>query len=68
MYCGRVSYVEEGEVRFDEDRQAELHFRFPNGQIFSYYADDVAYRQKWFHTREKAEDYLELLKEERANS
>jgi hypothetical protein len=66
VYCGRVTYIEEGDVLFDENRQVELHFRFPDQQIHSDYIDDVIECQEWFHTREEAEAYIELLKKDRA--
>ena len=66
VYCGRVEFHEFGEVRFDEDRQTELHFKFSDGQINSDYLDDVAECEEWFHTQEEAEAYITELKEERA--
>jgi hypothetical protein len=66
VYCGRVTYIEEGEVDFDIYRQEELHFRFPDQRIHSDYIEDVIECQEWFHTREEAEAYIELLKKERA--
>jgi hypothetical protein len=66
VYCGRVTYIEEGDVRFDENRQEELHFKFPDGQIYSDYIEDVIECQEWFHTQQEAEAYIELLKKERA--
>lgn len=66
VYCGRVTFIEEGEVRFNEDRQTEHHFKYPSGHVFFEFYDDVVEYQKWFHTREEAEDYIELLKKERS--
>jgi hypothetical protein len=65
VYCGRVEFHEFGEVRFDEDRQTELHFKFSDGQINSDYLDDVAECEEWFHTQEEAEAYIVELKEKR---
>jgi hypothetical protein len=62
-YCGKVTYVEEGEVRFSEDRIGEYHFRWSSGQI--HYEYDDPYNpdtENWFHTREEAEACIEKLK------
>lgn len=60
QYCGKVSFVEEGEVRFNEERETEYHFSYPNGQIHpSYQYDDM---DDWFCTREEAEQHIEELK------
>jgi hypothetical protein len=66
VYCGRVRHIEEGEVRFDEARQEELHFKYSDGQIYEEYIEDVEELEEWFHSREEAEAYIELLKKERA--
>jgi hypothetical protein len=67
-YCGKVTFVEEGEVRFDEDRLTEYHFRHPSGQIHG--ETDPSWPEDfndWFTTREEAEKYIELKKIERAS-
>jgi hypothetical protein len=65
-YCGKVTFVEEGEVRFDEDRLTEYHFRYPNGQIHGEtepsWPEDF---NDWFTTREEAEKYIQNLRESR---
>lgn len=66
VYCGRVIYVEEGEVRFDERRQEELHFKYADGQIYEEYIEDIEKLEEWFHTREEAEKCIEELKASRA--
>ena len=66
VYCGRVTYIEEGEVRFDEVRQEELHFKYSDGQIYSEYLELIPEFEEWFHTREEAEKYIEELKVKRA--
>lgn len=67
VYCGRVTYVEEGEVRFNEDRQVELHFKYPNGQIWFEHYNDVEEYEDWFHTRAEAENHIEQMKLKRNN-
>lgn len=65
VYCGKVTYTEEGDVRFDEDRLDEYHFRWPSGQIYGYIDcedyNDIEY-SRWFHTRKEAEEYVDYLK------
>jgi hypothetical protein len=67
VYCGKVTYVEEGKVRFSEDRLTEYHFLYPDGQIYDEkepgYNDDF---DDWFTTREEAEKYIQNLRESRA--
>jgi hypothetical protein len=63
-YCGKVTFVQEGEVRLDEDRAAtQYHFRYPDGQIYYEYDNeyDLEFR-KWFHSREEAETRIAELK------
>lgn len=64
-YCGKVIFNEYGLVRFNEDRRTELHFKYPDGQIYSTFEDDIEFIDEWFHTREEAEAYIEQLKQER---
>ena len=60
QYCGKVTFIEEGEVRFNEELETEYHFRYPNGQIHpSYQYDDM---DDWFCTLAEAEQYIEELK------
>jgi len=59
VYCGKTTYVEEGEVRFDEDRQTELHFKYPDGQICPVYLEDDF--ENWFASKAEAEDYNKKL-------
>ncbi len=63
-YCGKVTFLQEGEVRLDEDRAAtQYHFKYPDGQI--YYEYDNEYDldlRDWFNTREEAELRIESLK------
>ena len=58
-----LSFVEEGEVRFSEDRVDEYHFKYPDGQIYYEYANeyDLDFRD-WFHSREEAEARITELK------
>jgi hypothetical protein len=62
-YCGKVTYIEEGEVRFSEDRVAEYHFKYPDGQIHCTYDNeyDIEFRD-WFPSREEAETRIAELK------
>lgn len=59
VYCGKTTYIEEGEVRFDEDRQTELHFKYPDEQIYPEYSEDEFVN--WFETKAEAEDYNKEL-------
>lgn len=65
-YCGKVTYIEEGDVRFDEERFTEYHFRYPDGQI--YYEREGAdehHLEHWFYTKDEAEKYIQDLRESR---
>jgi hypothetical protein len=63
-YCGKVTFVQEGEVRLDEDRAAtQYHFKYPDGQIYYEYDNEYDFDLKdWFHTREEAETRIADLK------
>lgn len=61
QYCGKLTFIEEGEVRFNEELENEYHFRYPSGQIHqSYQYDDI---DDWFYTQEEAEQHIKELKE-----
>jgi hypothetical protein len=63
-YCGKVTFIHEGEIRFDEDRAAtQYHFKYPDGQIYYEYDNeyDLDFRN-WFHNREEAETRIAELK------
>lgn len=59
VYCGKVTFIEEGEVRFDEDRQIEYHFKYPDGSIYSAYKEDIEFYDGWFSKKSEAEEYIE---------
>ncbi len=63
-YCGKVTFLHEGEVRLDEDRAAtQYHFRYPDGQIYYEYDNEYDLELiEWFHTREEAETRIAELK------
>jgi hypothetical protein len=63
-YVGKVTHHEEGEVRYDEDRYTEFHFKHPGGEIYDY--DNEHYLKDWFTTREDAEAEIARLKELRS--
>jgi hypothetical protein len=68
-YCGKVTYMPEGRVRFDEDGLDEYHFEHPDGQIYG--EDDGAdeyYLDNWFNSEEEAVDHITQLKAERAGN
>jgi hypothetical protein len=68
VYCGKVTYVEEGKVRFSEDRLIEYHFLHPDGQI--YYENEPGYNDdfdNWFTTREEAEKYIDYRRASKNN-
>lgn len=55
-YCGKVTFIEEGEIRFDEDRGTEYHFKHADGQIYLEYDDTDIFgldRKNWFYSRKK---------------
>lgn len=64
IYCGHVAVTITGEVDYDPMRQNEMYFKYPDGNIHGEYEADVRDCQEWFHTREEAEAYIELLKKE----
>jgi hypothetical protein len=66
-YVGKVTYHEEGEVRDDEDRCTEFHFKYPDGQIYCEHdGDDEHNLDDWFTTQEDAEAEIVRLKESRS--
>jgi hypothetical protein len=66
VYCGKVTHIEEGEVRFEEDRITEYHFKHPDGQIYhEWEGEDTDHLDNWFYTREAAEKYIQNLRESR---
>ena len=65
-YCGNVTYLEEGDVRFDEERFTEYHFRYPDGQIhYEQEGADEHHLEHWFYTEDEAEKYIQDLRESR---
>jgi hypothetical protein len=66
-YCGKVTHIEEGDVRFDEERITEYHFRYPDGQIeeFGEGEDEEQHLEHWFYTKDEAEQYIQDLRESR---
>ena len=65
-YCGKVTYMEEGEVRFDEDGLDKYHFRHPSGQIYMEQdGADEYFLEHWFNSEEEAEDHITILKAQR---
>lgn len=64
-YCGKVTYTEEGEIRFDEDRFTEYHFRYPDGQIYPEYDYEDEHNENWFYTIDEAQKYVKKMKEKR---
>jgi hypothetical protein len=66
VYCGKVTHIEEGDVRFDEERITEYHFRYPDGQIYyEWEGADEEHLEHWFHTKDEAEKYIRDLRESR---
>lgn len=66
FYCGKVTHIEEGEVRFDEERETEYHFKYPDGQIHPEYDYEDNYDLSyWFLTRKEAEKFIAKKKIER---
>lgn len=64
-YCGKVTFIEEGEVDSYEYRETEYHFKYPDGQI--YFEHDNNFETKdWFHTSKEAEVRIEELKASRS--
>jgi hypothetical protein len=67
VYCGKVTHIEEGEVRFEEDRITEYHFKYPDGQIYhEWEGEDTDHLHDWFYTKEEAASYIEELKASRS--
>lgn len=66
VYCGRTNVTIEGEVADDTRHESELHFKYPDGNIYSEFESAVAGVEDWFHTREEAKPYIEKLKAKRA--
>ena len=66
VYCGKVTHIEEGDVRFDEERITEYHFRYPDGQIYDEWeGEDQDHLEHWFYTEDEAEKYIQDLRESR---
>ena len=67
VYCGKVTHIEEGEVRFEEDRITEYHFKYPDGQIYhEWEGEDTDHLDNWFYTSEEAASHIEDLKKKRS--
>ena len=64
-YVGKVTHHIEGEVRDDEGRLTEFHFKYSDGGIFENDIDDEIYLNNWFTTREAAEAEIAKRKESR---
>jgi hypothetical protein len=65
-FCGKVTYIEEGEVRLGEDREIEYHFKHSDGQIYPEHDYEDNWDLKdWFYTRKEAEARIKQLKLER---
>lgn len=58
VYCGKSYYIEEGEVRFDEDHTTQLHFKYPDGQIYPEYEEDISEFEDWFITEDEANKFI----------
>jgi hypothetical protein len=68
-YVGRVTVVEEGEARFDEDRCNEFHFKYESGQIYGEAEGaDEYHLDTWFSSEEEAEDHITILKATRKDT
>lgn len=65
VYCGRTNVTIEGEVSDDTSYESELHFKYPDGNIYSEFENNIAEVKDWFHTKKEAEAYVEKLKEAR---
>ncbi len=66
VYCGKVTHIQEGEVRFDKYRDTEYHFKYPDGKIYhEWEGDDTDRLCHWFHTRAEAETYIDERKKTR---
>lgn len=59
IYCGKVYFTEEGDVGFDEDRQIEYHFKYPNNSIYTMYKEDIDFMEEWFLVKSEAEQFIE---------
>ena len=63
VYCGKVTHIEEGDVRFDEDRITEYHFRYPDGQIYDEWeGEDTDHLEHWFYTKDESNEYIDYCK------
>jgi hypothetical protein len=61
VYVGSVELIVKGEVD-DTRRGNEMHFKYPNGDIYYEYEKEAENIEDWFSTREEAETYIEELK------
>lgn len=62
VYCGRVEFQRFGETNPSEYYANEFHFKHPDGQIYAENEESFAYEERWFHTREEADQEIEELK------
>lgn len=62
VYCGKVTMITEGEVDLDLDRQDQMHFKYPDGNIYYEYVSLIHENDDWFLIREEAEAYIEKQK------
>ena len=63
IYCGKSTYIEEGEVRFDEDHMTQLYFKYPDGQIYPKWEDIEEY-ENLFPTKAAAEEHIKMKEKE----
>jgi len=57
-YCGLARCIEQGEVRFDEERLDTYHFRYPDGSIYPEYAEDLFEIDYWVSSEAEAKEYV----------
>jgi hypothetical protein len=67
VYCGFVKIETVGEVDQDRDRQDQMHFKYPCGNIYYEYVNDVNDIKEWFHTKTEADAYAEEMRKLKNN-
>ena len=67
IYCGRITVIKEGEVDNDLDFQNQMHFKYPDGNIYYEYESDIGKIEEWFHTQDEAEAYAETMRKLKNN-
>lgn len=66
VYCGKVVVTSLGETSDQLEMRTQMHFKYPNGEIYWEYEDDLKEAMDFFSTLEEAHQRIAQMKECRA--